>query len=216
MSDYQSLLALAGSRLAAGPAVIAPQLASRAAPHLLGQLEALLTERNGFFAFDRALHVFPATTATGALVDLNSWNEPARWIDAYGDLARGCLFFAEDVFGGQFCMRESGIYSFDPETGELESLGDSLESWANAIVKDPGLLTGYVVAREWQNEHGPLAEGHRLVPIVPFTVGGDYEVSNLRSMTAAEGMRFRGQVALQIRELPDGTAVEILTSRTRR
>lgn len=37
------------------------------------------------------------------------------------------FFFAEDVFGGQFCIKDSKVYTFDPETGSLGYLADDIE-----------------------------------------------------------------------------------------
>ena len=41
-------------------------------------------------------------------------------------MANGALFFAEDVFGGQFCLRSDGVYTFDPETGDFDKLASSI------------------------------------------------------------------------------------------
>jgi hypothetical protein len=67
--------------------------------------------------------------------------------------------------------------------------------------------TGYPLAAEWQALHGRLPARTRLVPKKPFVVGGDYVVSNLYDLDAVEGMRFRASLAVQMRDLPDGTKV---------
>lgn len=69
------------------------------------------------------------------------------------------------------------------------------------------LLTGYPVAHEWQARHGALVEGQRLVPRLPFVTGGAFEIDNLCSAHAVEGMRARGSLAVQIRDLPDGAKI---------
>src|SRR5690242_19113144 len=69
------------------------------------ELANLLTSRNGFVAFESALHVFPVGPVDEGY-DLQQWNSPDLWRSAYGNLAEDALFFAEDIFGEQFCIRE--------------------------------------------------------------------------------------------------------------
>lgn len=88
---------------------------------------------------------------------------PGRWLS----------FFAEDVFGGRFCIKNSKVYTFDPETGSLEYLADDIESWAQILLSDYEVLTGYPLAHQWQKQNGQLAAGKRLLPKVPFVLGVD-------------------------------------------
>jgi hypothetical protein len=174
---------------------------------LLGQLVSMLRQRNGFYAFENALHVYPGSTSPVS-VDLTGWNSPDLWRREYQDLAEGCLFFAEDVFGGQFCIFQGGIYIFEPETGSKEFLADSLEGWANALIADYPSLTGHPIAHEWQSLHGPLPPFKRLAPKTPFVAGGAYALENLYLVDGVEAMRFRGNLAIQIRDLPDGAPIQ--------
>ena len=66
----------------------------------------MLRERNGFYALESALHVFPSHSSQQE-IGLDKWNESALWRAEYKGVADGCLFFAEDVFGGgQFCVKD--------------------------------------------------------------------------------------------------------------
>lgn len=78
------------------------------------ELQALLSSCNGFYAFEGALHLLPAHSAP-LHMGLDRWNTPATWIEDYAGAAAGAYFFAEDVFGGQFCIADGGIGAFDPE-----------------------------------------------------------------------------------------------------
>ena len=49
--------------------------------------------------------------------------------------------------------------------------------------------------------------GERLVPKVPFVLGGEFDVSNLHPLDSVKAMRFYGNLAVQIRDAPDGTRV---------
>jgi hypothetical protein len=166
----------------------------------------VLAERNGFYAFVSALHLLPLT-ADDTAMDLRRWNEETLWRNDYGDLAEGCLFFAEDVFGGQFCLKDESVHVFDPETGSLEVLGNTLDDWAAKILSEHDVLCGTSLAQGWQETHGMLAAGKRLAPKVPFVAGGTFELRNLYVAEPVEAMRFRGRLATQIRGLPEGAKV---------
>jgi hypothetical protein len=172
------------------------------------QLDALLRRRNGFFAFESALHLFPFGRSEGVL-DLDTWNSSATWRGAYGDGLDGCLFFAEDAFGFPFCIEAGAVRRCDAETGERETMAVSLEEWAGQILIDWRLLTGQPVAHEWQARHGALPVGRRLAPRQPFVLGGDFTLENLYAAEQVELMRFRGSLATQIRSLPDGSQVTL-------
>jgi len=172
------------------------------------ELAELLGEANGFYAFESALLVRPMTSAAGALGVLE-WNQPDCWQAAYDGLADGLLCFAEDVFGGQFCIGRNGVVMFDPETGEQDRLATTLDGWARELLDDYGTLTGQPLAHTWQASHGALAPEQRLVPKLPFVLGGEFEVANLRVGTSTAEMLARASVAVQIRDLPDGAAIKL-------
>lgn len=170
-------------------------------------LAALLTRRNGFLGFSSALHVRPwSDTADG----LAAWNSSSGWRVAYGSLVDGLFFFAEDLFGGQFAFSASdGVVAFDPETGDLSEIGRDIEDWARYILNDTDVASGRSIAERWTQERGPLASNCRLVPKIPFVLGGSFDLHNLYPMDVPTSLRLRGEIALQLRELPDGTQVEI-------
>ena len=145
---------------------------------LLPQLVELLYHKNGFFAFESALHLFPAGCRKSH-IDVESWNRGDSWRRLYGDAINGHIFFAEDAFGDQFGVGVEGVYRFDPETGAIKEHSSDLEQWAETVLDDYEYETGYPLAREWQAQHGPLPEGKRLLPKIPFVLGGAYDVDNL-------------------------------------
>jgi hypothetical protein len=171
------------------------------------QLLALLREKNGFFCFESALRIFPSETCESSY-GLDEWNAPKLWRGSYGDLADGLTFFAEDIFGAQFCLKNDEVYSFDPETADLSFIGSGLDEWAAAILEDYDLLTGYSLAHEWQIVNGPLPPRERLMPKLPFVCGGEFELSNLTAIDAARSLRCRGNLATQIHSLPDGAEIK--------
>lgn len=169
-------------------------------------LAALLAARNGFSAFESALHVFH-TGGKEESGSLEAWNAATGWRSDYEGLDEGLLFFAEDVFGIQFAIRDELIYTFDPETGGREVCARSIEEWAGKILDNYDELTGFPLAHQWQMENGRLPAGARLVPKIPLVLGGTFELDNLYAMDAADSMTMRASIAKQIRDLPDGTTV---------
>jgi hypothetical protein len=188
----------------AGPALATPLATARISSS--EGLRALLVQRNGFFAFESALHVF-STNSSPLSYGLDEWNSSNLWRRSYGDLTDGLLFFAEDVFGGQFCLKDEKVYSFNPETGDLAPIAEDLEAWAHAVLDDYDFLTGYSLAHEWQEKNGALESKSRLIPKVPFVCGGEYNVENLIAIDAVRAMRSRGNLATQIQTLPDGSQI---------
>ncbi|CNK48988.1 hypothetical protein [Yersinia intermedia] len=174
---------------------------------LVNELLILLGKKNGFYAFESALHIFPFET-TGEHIGIVDWNKTNLWIDSYDDLARDAVFFAEDIFGGQFCIRATGVYSFDPETGSFEYLEKDIEGWCELILTQYDLLTGYSLANTWQRENGLIPVGYRLVPKLPFVLGGEYKTNNLYLEQSVMAMKERANIALQIRDVPDGGSIQ--------
>lgn len=205
MSSLEKLLLNAGSSLGEGEPEIQGRLLECAGA-LADQILGMLRQRNGFYALESALHVFPARSSQHEL-GISDWNENALWRSRYNGLADGCLFFAEDVFGGQFCIKGNRIYTFDPELGSLEYLADTIEQWAQTLLRDYEFLTGYPLAHQWQKQNGQLPVGKRLVPKTPFVLGGEFTLDNLHLIDAVEGMRLRADLAVQIKDLPDGAQI---------
>jgi hypothetical protein len=208
MTSVQKLLSISTEALAPRPKALAELLE----PFLLGpELFRLLELKNGFYAFESALHAFPLTSAVG--MSLEEWNAETLWRNCYKDLAEGLVFFAEDIFQDQFCLSSGGILRFHSETGATAFMADSVESWAARILRDYRLETAWPLASKWQAEHGLLPPGKRLMPKTPFFLGGEYSVDNLWAGDPVEGMRLKADLALQTRKLPDGSSVKLIAGK---
>ncbi|MDV6333225.1 SMI1/KNR4 family protein [Asticcacaulis sp. 201] len=203
-SQIKKLVNVSGSCLSNNPVVL--DVPKHVPTKLSSELRKLLELKNGFYAFEQALHVLPSKSVAESC-GLDSWNDPSLWISNYKGLADGCFFFAEDVFGGQFCIRSDGIYTFDPETGALTQIATSLSGWAKALLENYDVLAGYNLAHKWQVEHGRLDPGMRLAPKQPFVLQGEFVVENLYPIEAVALMRQSANLAVQIRDLPDGAQV---------
>lgn len=206
MTNVERLLAVGSEALSPSPNSF-PEL-FRGYP-LGSDLYHLLEQKNGFYAFEFALHVFPHTADPGT--GLEGWNSESLWRADYKDLAEGLLFFAEDIFQDQFCLSKnhSGVFRFQSETGATIPMADSIESWAGVILSDYKAETGWALAHAWLEKNGPLEAGKRLMPKTPFFLGGEYNLENLWAGDPLEGMRFKADVAMQTRDLPDGAQVRL-------
>lgn len=168
----------------------------------------LLKIKNGFYAFETALHVFPSLRICPP-ISVEQWNDARSWRTEYRGLADGALFFGEDAFANQFCIRKGSICFFEAETGEYRELAKSFENWAATILDDYEFQTGYPLLHEWQLENRQLPAGQRLIAKFPFVLGGEYALDNLVAMDAVQIMRARGNIAWQLQDVPEGEEVEI-------
>jgi hypothetical protein len=202
--NIQKLLDIGSEVLAAEFTFLPPSFVETP---LLKDVMVMLSRKNGFLAFESALHVFPCAKSTSCYT-LAEWNEPNLWRVAYKNLAVDLLFFAQDVFGNQFGVWKSEIIRFDAETGDKESFALTLDEWAKRILTDYEVETGYPLAHQWQSIYGILRLDWRLLPKRPFVLGGGYEIANLITKPSVLGMRLRGSLATQLHDLPDGTQIE--------
>ncbi len=169
----------------------------------------LLRHKNGFFAFESALHVLPMGSHPDCLT-LEFWNDLETWKGCYGRLIpMPVLFFAQDVYGNQFGITQEGIFLFFSEFAEFEPVAKTLADWGDIFLADWRGFSGYDLAHAWQAQNGMLKEGERLIPKIPFVVGGKYEVANLYKGPIVEAMRFRASLAGQVDAIPDGSSIDL-------
>ncbi len=206
-SRLKQLIDSAGPGLCSDPPTISNTLTEIAEG--ASELIELLDRKNGFYAFGGALHVLPSQCPTAAM-DLERWNSVELWRGDYGEIVEGLLFFAEDVFGVQFGVSGAGVCKFDPESGEVQRIAQSIEEWAGLILDDSEFETGYPLLEKWTELNGPLPNGKRLLPKTLFILGGEYRVDNLYALDAAAGMRFRADLWGQLKDVPDGSEVRLI------
>jgi hypothetical protein len=83
-----------------------------------------------------------------------------------------------------------------------------IEGWAKAIISDYDVLTGYPLAHQWQKQNSQLPAKKRLLPKMPFVAGGEFVLDNLYLADVVEGMKFRADIASQIKDLPNGAHIK--------
>jgi hypothetical protein len=211
--DHREVLSM-GSQidklLSLGSAPLGDSEGSRSKDGIVEELADMLEARNGFFAFESALLVRPSASKAGSgVLGLGQWNAGGLWRNGYDGMAGDLLFFAEDIFGGQFAFQGDEVWTFDPETGESTWFASDLEGWAEHVLAEHEVLTGFPLAHEWQQIYGQIPVGQRLVPKIPFVLGGAFSLDNLFALNELEAMRYRADIAVQIRDLPEGATVNL-------
>lgn len=203
----------------ADPAFSPPEFDANVAVEVLGASAGLLTPhrrllelRNGLYAHDHALHVFGACESP-AWHSLRLWNAPTTWRDAYGPIAGldELVFFAEDAFGDQFGYEAVGgrVVIFEAEVGRIVPVAGSFADWLEEMLDRPGAsLPIDVLANERAQSrfHKP---GTHLFAWPPLCTAESSRGVSLGHVDAVEAMRFRGELARQIRHLPTGARVEV-------
>ena len=56
---------------------------------------------------------------------------------------------------------------------------------------------------------GPLTEGRKYYLVTPGALGGEYGINNIKTAPLIEIVRFSGDIGKQIKDLPEGSQVEL-------
>jgi len=109
----------------------------------------------------------------------------------------------EDVEGKFWRLCPEDVYCevVASDRGDLDRLSqdqDFLEDWyMQALVEQ---------ARKGLGE---LAEGKKYRLVIPGALGGEYGISNIKTAPLVELVRFSGDLAKQIKDLPDGAEIQL-------
>jgi hypothetical protein len=170
----------------------------------------LLEICNGAFLYGRALHFFGAC-ARPPWHSLAQWNARETWRDAYRDLTDGLIFFAEDAFGDQFAYTGRGgeVVVFEAELGKVVHAAPTFMLWIESILAAPESLLPIELLKGERAAGKNLQAGSQLFAYPPLFSVESREGVEIGHVDAIEAMRFRGQLALQVRDMPSGTQVKI-------
>ena len=175
---------------------------------------SLLEVANGFVLERSRFRLFGIQTESRSM-DVHEWNQ-SPWVAEYGGLAKGLVFFAEDIFGDQYAFRfgfsgkECDLVKFWCEGGEVQRLGDasSLEAWlAEEVVSDdPSFLDRHLAEAAFEEDLRPSEKEH-LSFILPLITGGRAELENLEVLNGVFHLHLLGQLTLKNLKLPDGQRI---------
>jgi len=168
------------------------------------EIQSMLKDKNGFYAFYSAIHVYPSMDCIVSIENINQLDLRKTYSSENEEIT----VFGQDIFGSQLCVSsETGYFRLDLETGERDKLGENLEELWNSILSDPEVETGYPLAEQWQIENGALPANYRLCPKIPFFMGGEYSTENLMAIHTLERIRLGIDIFHQTKNIPDGQQV---------
>ena len=109
----------------------------------------------------------------------------------------------EDVDGKYWRLSPEDVYCevVASDRDELDQLSQDqvfLEDWHMQVLVEQ--------ARE---SLGELTEGQKYCLVIPGALGGEYGVSNIKTAPLTELVRFSGDLAKQIKDLPDGAEIQL-------
>jgi hypothetical protein len=175
---------------------------------IVKELFNLLNIKNGFLAFENALEIYSFDDSKK--INLRNWNSFDLWKKDFKDvIPLDTIFFGQDIFGNQFGISNDKVIWFNTESTEIEIIANSLEDWAKILLNDYNYYTGYPFAKEWQEKNGDLEIGNRLLPKLPFILGGEYKIENFYKIDMLKGIKFCAYLASQLKEYPDGSTIKI-------
>jgi hypothetical protein len=121
------------------------------------------------------------------------------------------IAFGQEALGNQFCFdaRTKEIIFFNAESGKRETVAPDFRQWCKLLIADLDYFTGVNVVGQWTIGKGSLSLNQRLYPRKPFVIGGEYKVDNLIAGSFPDYIKANANIARQIFDLPDGTAINI-------
>lgn len=177
------------------------------------ELADLLLDRNGCYSSTRALLIRPLQS-DAAPKGIVEWNAEGGWRSHFkADLA-GALFFAEDLFGEQFAVRQNAVWRFEPESADWSFCAPTLGAWAESLLDEEGQPELEApLAKQWQAQHGKIPSGKRLRPPIPFIFkeSANASLDDFRPIPEDEVMGFLATIANALRDVPAGGQIQLRT-----
>ena len=118
----------------------------------------------------------------------------------------------ENDFGNLIVRDRSGSYwRLCPEDSYCRVVASDREE-LDRLSNDQDFLHDWnmsALVEEAKELLGPLADGRKYYLVIPGVLGGTYDASNIKTLPLDELIRLSGDIAQQIKDLPDGAKVEI-------
>lgn len=161
------------------------------------ELKKLYRGKNGFVAFESTFRIYDIDT----LVNINSLIQ--------SELSIGGIFFGDNALGEGFCIKDDDFYRYDFELDELEFIGMGIEEFSYALLSKYNYYTGYKLAKDWMKYNNALDIHNILMPIIPFSLGGEYSNENLVAYPRCEGIKIKIKFCKTISGYSDGMQVKL-------
>ena len=119
---------------------------------------------------------------------------------------------AENDFGNLIIRDHSGNYwRLCPEDSYCRIIARSREE-LDELTRDQEFLNDWCMSalvEEARRSLGPLTDGRKYYLVIPGILGGVYNASNIKTLPLDELIRVSGDIAQQIKDVPDGAKVKI-------
>ena len=117
----------------------------------------------------------------------------------------------ENDFGNLIVRDRAGQYwRLCPEDSYCRVIADNREE-LDELSEDQEFLHDWnmsALVEEAKKAHGPLPDGRKYYLVIPGVLGGVYDASNIKTLPLVELVRLSGDIAKQIKDIPDGAKVE--------
>jgi hypothetical protein len=113
---------------------------------------------------------------------------------------------AMDAFGGLY-VYANGVVKIDPETAEVIQQFASIGESATFIEANARVETGWPLWLDWVDRHGAIEWPMHLVPIIPFVLGGEFGVTNLKATSWKDAFDGYDRLSSKLNGLQDGDKV---------
>ena len=110
-----------------------------------------------------------------------------------------------------FSDAEGHYWRICPEELECNRIADSSQAFER-LVRDPEFITDWEMARlvaVAEAKFGAQPPGRCFCLKIPGILGGEYDIANIGTITVGELVRFSGDAARQIKDLPPGSQVQL-------
>ena len=118
----------------------------------------------------------------------------------------------ENDFGNLIIEDSEGkFWRLCPEDLYCKIVANDREELNQLSVDQEFLADWYTEAlvEQAKDQLGALIDGEKYCFVTPGVLGGEYAVSNIKTAPLLEMIRFSGDVANQIKELPDGAQIKL-------
>lgn len=118
----------------------------------------------------------------------------------------------ENDFGNLMIRDASGKYwRLCPEDLYCEVVANDRPA-LDALSSDQDFLNDWymkALVEKAMDALGPLEEGRKYYLVIPGVLGGAYDISNIKTASVVEIISRAGDIAQQIKDLPDGTKIRL-------
>jgi hypothetical protein len=189
-----------------GPAIDDPEILDL----LPSELRRLLSEVNGYVAYNGGFHLRGACTAPDWHSLRAAWSGPDAIHTLYSAVEPKDVPFGEDALGDQYLIRDGVVSRLLAETGELTSLDMDLYEFDRLVRADPKGFLSLEPLEAFRVSGQVLKPGQLLHVYPPFIVQKAGAAVSYRAIPVLKQRRWLASLARQIADLPDGTRIRLL------